>query len=69
MFISRDEYEEDSRRRAVETAKIRENLASANSFLRGVMSALGYIDPEPKPSLPPISTNPTKPVGLIPRKK
>ncbi len=63
VFITRDEYEEDSRRRAAETAKIRENLASANSFLRGVMSSLGYIDP-PTPSLPP-----AKPMGILPRKK
>jgi hypothetical protein len=52
VFITRQEYEDDSRRRASETAKIRENLAAANSFLRGVMSALGYIDPEPQPPKP-----------------
>jgi chromosome segregation ATPase len=46
-FVSREEYEEDSKRRALEIRKIQENLKSTNSFLRGVLAALGYIDPEP----------------------
>lgn len=59
-FISRDEYEADSKQRAIEVAKIRENLASANSFLRGVMSALGYIGAENQQETPS-----QKPVGLL----
>ena len=52
-FVSRDEYEEDSKRRAAEIRKIQENLKSANGFLRGVMATLGYIDPAPSASDPP----------------
>jgi hypothetical protein len=33
--------------------QVRENLASANSFLRGVMAALGYLEPDPQPPVPP----------------
>lgn len=44
-FISRAEFEHDARERSEELAKIREQLATANGLLRGVMSALGYIDP------------------------
>ncbi len=43
-FITKSEYEEDSRHRAEEIAKIQASLSSANGFLRGVMSALGYLD-------------------------
>lgn len=60
VFITRDEYEQDSRRRAGEIAKVRENLASANMWLRGVLSALGYIDPEPSTAKPPPALPPPK---------
>jgi predicted RNase H-like nuclease (RuvC/YqgF family) len=43
-YITKSEYEEDSRHRAEEITKIQANLSSANGFLRGVMSALGYLD-------------------------
>lgn len=54
-FITREEYEEDSKRRALEMIKVRENLASANTWLRGVMTTIGAIDSEPvvPPPLPP----------------
>jgi len=69
-FVHREEYEEDSRRRAVEIRKIHENLKSANSFLRGVMAALGYLDPEPPPSdpPPPLAPDQTQPhIRPVPR--
>lgn len=44
--IARGEYERDSRKRSEELSKIREQLATVNGLLRGVMSALGYIDPK-----------------------
>lgn len=62
-FITRDEYEEDSLRRAAEVSKIRENMAASNVWLRGVMAALGYGDD--KPSIPPIQ----KPLGLPTKRK
>ncbi len=46
-FITKSEYEEDSRHRAEEIGKIQSSLSSANGFLRGVMSALGYLDDGP----------------------
>jgi hypothetical protein len=49
--VSRDEYVKDSQQRAEEMLKIREQLATANGLLRGVLSALGYIDTD-KPKLP-----------------
>ncbi len=53
-LLSREEYLRDSRGRAEEMLKIREQLATVNGLLRGVMTALGIIDPEtPKPPKPP----------------
>lgn len=51
VFLTRSEYEEDSKLRAAEMAKVRENLSSSNVWLRGILSALGYIDPEPTTQL------------------
>lgn len=48
--ISRSEYDEDSKHRAEEIAKVRENLSVTNGFLRGVMATLGYLDDEPPTS-------------------
>lgn len=50
--IDRAEYERDGRERAEELGKIREGLATANGLLRGVMSALGYLEPPTKKRLP-----------------
>ena len=47
-YVSRADYERDARKRVEELAKVREQLATSNGLLRGVMSALGYIDPEKK---------------------
>ena len=44
--IGRGEYERDSRKRSEELSKIREQLAASNGLLRGVMTALGYVDPK-----------------------
>lgn len=63
IFVMRDEYEEDSRRRSDEIRKIQQNLASANSFLRGVMAALGYVDDPQVPMARP----PTFPARPIPK--
>lgn len=68
LFIMREEYEADSQKRAEETRKIQQNLASANSFLRGVMAALGYVDPAP-PSPTPPPPRPALPPRPIPKKK
>jgi hypothetical protein len=61
-LLTRDEYMRDSRARAEEMLKIREQLATANGLLRGVMSALGIIDREDSPPPPP-----AKPPKLPPR--
>lgn len=45
-YIARGEYERDTRKRSEELSKIRVELATSNGLLRGVMSALGYIDPK-----------------------
>jgi chromosome segregation ATPase len=54
-LLTRDEYIRDSQQRAEEMLKIREQLATANGLLRGVMATLGIIDPMPPkpPKLPP----------------
>lgn len=82
-FVTREEYQRDSVRRADEMRKIRENLKSANSFLKGVLTALGYIDPPvdipivveeaptqvaPRP-LPKIIPTPGRPLPVPPPKK
>ena len=52
-LVGRDEYLEDSLKRAEEISKIREQLAAVNGLLRGVMSALGYIEADkPRTKLP-----------------
>lgn len=62
--LTREEYLQDSRNRAVEMGKIREQLATVNGLLRGVMSALGIIDPpQGSSSDPPLP----KPPKLPPR--
>jgi chromosome segregation ATPase len=64
-YVLREEYEADSLRRADEMTKVRDNLRSANSFLRGMMAAMGYLDavqqvtPPSDPPPPP----PPRPVG------
>lgn len=45
--VTRDEYIQDSKLRAEEMVKVREQLAMANGLLRGVMAAMGY-DTEPR---------------------
>lgn len=47
IYITKAEYEEDSRHRAEEISKIQSSLSSANGFLRGMMGALGYLDESP----------------------
>jgi gas vesicle protein len=51
-LLTRDEYIKDSRDRAEEMLRIREQLATVNGLLRGVMSAMNIIDPQPPPSPP-----------------
>ena len=57
-YIKRAEFEAEGRKRSEELGKIREQLATVNGLLRGVMSALGYLDPP---------ANSPKPVPKIPR--
>jgi gas vesicle protein len=60
-LLTREEYLRDSRMRADEMIKLREQLATVNGLLRGVMTALGIIDAEgthrhdssPPPPRPP----------------
>jgi hypothetical protein len=56
-FVSRQEYEADMKRRAEEFVQMRENLATANGLLRGVMTAMGVID---KPEEPPPNRSTTR---------
>lgn len=51
-FVTVEEYQDDSRKRGEEIAKIRENLSVTNGFLRGVMATMGYIDHEEPPTMP-----------------
>lgn len=65
-LLTREEYLADSRARAEEMLKLREQLATVNGLLRGVMVALGIIDPES--GAPPPPRNPPKlPPKLPPR--
>jgi hypothetical protein len=43
-YVLQADYEVDSKRRASEISQVRENLASANGLLRGVLGAMGLID-------------------------
>ena len=47
-YIYRVEYEKDGRQRSEELSSIREQLATVNGLLRGIMAAMGYIDPTNK---------------------
>lgn len=47
-YVERAEYEHDARTRSEELSSIREQLATANGLLRGIMTAMGYIDPTKK---------------------
>jgi chromosome segregation ATPase len=51
-YIKRAEFEQEGRKRSEELGKIREQLATVNGLLRGVMSALGYLDTPDSPSKP-----------------
>lgn len=57
-FLTREEYLQDSRERAEEMTRVREQLATANGLLRGVMSTLGIIDPPPVPKPPKLPPRP-----------
>lgn len=59
-FVSQDRYDEDSRRRAVDFEKIKDAIATAASWQRGILAALGYVDVEPTP---------TPKINLLPPKK
>ncbi len=61
-LLMREEYLSDSRARAEEMLKLREQLATVNGLLRGVMTALGIIDPEKGGGSPP----PPKPPPKLP---
>ena len=47
-YVGRADYEHDARQRSEELGSIREQLATANGLLRGIMTAMGYIDPTKK---------------------
>lgn len=62
-LLTREEYLQDSRVRADEMSKIREQLATVNGLLRGVGAALGIVDSKTHSSEPP----PLPPRKLPPR--
>ena len=51
-YIDRAEFERGTRERVQEMSALREQLATVNGLLRGIMTAMGYVDQKPKP--PPI---------------
>jgi hypothetical protein len=48
-YVKRHDYDKDLLDRSKELSSIREQLATSNGLLRGIMSALGYVDDKPKP--------------------
>lgn len=66
-IVMREEYDRDSVQRADELRKIRESLKATNSFLRGIMAAMGYVDPEPSATAVPSTPPPPKPPRPGPR--
>jgi hypothetical protein len=57
-FLTRAEYEEDSKKRAMELSKVKDNMSDLNRWLRGTLTSLGYLESEPK--APESNRNPTK---------
>jgi chromosome segregation ATPase len=51
-YIERAAYEEERRKRDEELRKVKENIHTANGFLRGVMAALGYLEDNQPPTVP-----------------
>jgi hypothetical protein len=47
-LLTRKEYLDDSKERGNELLKIRQELATVNGLLRGVMAAMGYLDTDKK---------------------
>jgi chromosome segregation ATPase len=47
-LLTRNEYLEDSRERSREFIRLQQELATVGGILRGVMTAMGYLDPEKK---------------------
>jgi enamine deaminase RidA (YjgF/YER057c/UK114 family) len=43
-YVKRHDYDKDLLDRSEELSAIREQIATSNGLLRGIMSALGYID-------------------------
>jgi predicted RNase H-like nuclease (RuvC/YqgF family) len=43
-YIGRAEYEKDARQRSQDLSAVREQIAASNGLLRGIMTAMGYID-------------------------
>ena len=43
-YVMIDDYEKDSKKRSEDIAQLRENLASANGLLKGMLMAVGVID-------------------------
>jgi hypothetical protein len=50
-YVSKEEYTKDSRIRAEDMTRVRENIATTNGLLRGVMASLDMIDID-RPKLP-----------------
>jgi len=45
-YVTKKEYEADSDKRTEDIVTVRENLATANGLIRGLMAAMGLIDPD-----------------------
>ena len=48
VYLQKDVYTKDSQRRSVEISRIKENLASVNGLMRGILAAMGIIDSDKK---------------------
>jgi hypothetical protein len=47
-FVTKADNERDARQRGAELSSLREQLGTVNGLLRGIMAAMGYIDPPKK---------------------
>lgn len=47
-YVTRIDYEHDALEREEAIGKFREHIASVNGLLRGIMTAMGYVDPTKK---------------------
>lgn len=71
-YVERSIYEDERRKREEDLRKVRDNLQTANGFLRGVMAALGYLEDSqasPPSGLPPAPPNLVPRPPVLPKRK